>query len=283
MSETAGLAETAGLTETAGMTLTVVGCSGSTSGPDSAASSYLVQAPWRGGAFSLLLDCGPGAFGALYRHLDSLRSDPAPVDAIGLSHLHPDHCLDLCAYYVASRYAPTAPWNRVDLYAPTGVLPRLARAYDPVPAGPNHNPTADLAETFTPQVWRDVQQIGPFRVRTAPVDHPVPCFAIRVEAAGRALVYSGDTGPCEALVELARGADLLLCEAAFMADPGNPHGLHLSGRQAAEHAARADVGRLVLTHIPPWHRPAEVLVEARPYFDGPIDLATSGASYRLVR
>ena len=83
------------------MKLTVVGCSGSISGPDSPASSYLVQAPYDNRTFSLLLDFGPGAMGALYRYLD-----PREIDAIGLSHLHADHCLDLCGYHVAACYSP---------------------------------------------------------------------------------------------------------------------------------------------------------------------------------
>jgi ribonuclease BN (tRNA processing enzyme) len=86
------------------MQLTIVGCSGSASGPDSPASCYLVQAPYEGRTFSLVLDLGPGSFGALYRYLD-----PAGVDAIGLSHQHPDHCLDMTGFYVASCYSTTAP------------------------------------------------------------------------------------------------------------------------------------------------------------------------------
>ena len=107
------------------MKLTVVGCSGSISGPDSPASSYLLQAPHEDRVFSLLMDCGPGAMGALYRYMD-----PCEVDAIALSHLHPDHCLDLCGYYVAARYSPNAPWPRRPVYAPADADSRLARAYE---------------------------------------------------------------------------------------------------------------------------------------------------------
>ena len=80
------------------MQLTIVGASGSVSGPLSPASCYLVQAPFEGRTFSLLLDLGPGSFGALYRYLD-----PAQLDAVAISHLHPDHCVDLCGLYVAGR------------------------------------------------------------------------------------------------------------------------------------------------------------------------------------
>jgi len=249
------------------MQLTIVGCSGSVSGPSSSASAYLVQAPHRGRVFSLLLDLGPGAFGALWSILD-----PREVDAIGLSHLHPDHCLDVCAFYVAGRYSPTAPWPRRPLLGPVGTAARLARAYE-VTA---HEPGAGLAEQFDFQDWAPEQTVGPFRLRTARVAHPVEAYAIRVDEAGPgggSLVYSGDTGPCSALVDLARGTDLLLAEAAFDDVAGNPPGLHLSGRQAAEAGAAAGVGAVVLTHIPPWHDPDRILANATPHFPGPVQLA----------
>jgi ribonuclease BN (tRNA processing enzyme) len=94
------------------------------------------------------------------------------------------------------------------------------------------------------------------------VAHPVEAYAVRVHedvAAGGTLVFSGDTGPCRALVDLAREADLLLCEAGFRHREDNPPNLHMSGRQAAETATEAGVGALVLTHIPPWHEPDQIL------------------------
>ena len=109
------------------MKLTILGCSGSAPGPDGPASSYLVEHD----GFRLLLDLGSGAFGALQRHLD-----PAEVDAVVLSHLHPDHCLDLTALVVHHRYGPPAgALPPVPLLGPAGTRDRLARAYDPGPAG----------------------------------------------------------------------------------------------------------------------------------------------------
>ena len=262
------------------MQLTVVGCSGSTSGPESPASCYLLQAPHRGRVFSLVLDLGPGAFGALHRYVD-----PRIVDAYGLSHLHPDHCLDLCAAYVAARYSPTAPWPRQPVYAPAGAGDRLARAYDVAAvdggageAGPG------IAAQFDYREWSPTQQIGPFEVSTVRVAHPVEAYAVRVEErtpGGGSLVFSGDTGPCEDLVELARGVDLLLVESAFLAGPDLPAGVHLTGAQAAAAGARAGVGTVLLTHIPPWHDPVRVLTEATPHFPGPVALATSGATWTI--
>jgi ribonuclease BN (tRNA processing enzyme) len=262
------------------MKLTIVGCSGSVPGPDSAASSYLVRAPYEGRMFSLVVDLGPGAFGALYRYLD-----PREVDAYALSHLHPDHCLDLCACYVASRYSPSAPWPRTPVFAPAGAAARLGRAYD-VPPRPGAVVEAGppMAAAFDFQDWQRRQRIGPFVVSTSPVSHPVEAYAVRIDEDtpnGGSLVYSGDTGPCEALVDLARGADLLLVESAFLDRPDNPPGLHLSGRDAAVTAQRAEVAAVVLTHIPPWHDPDEVLAEAIPHFEGPVDLAVPGASWTI--
>ncbi len=262
------------------MKLTIVGCSGSLSGPNSAASSYLLQAPYQDRIFSLLLDCGPGAMGALYRYID-----PREVDAIALSHLHADHCLDLCGYFVAARYSPNAPWPRRPVYAPANAASRITRAYE-VPSGETgiSEGGPSIAEHFDWHIWQPSQRMGPFTVRTIPVEHPVEAYAIRVQedvAGGGAMVYSGDTGPSEALVRLATGVDLLLVESAFLDDPDNPDGMHLSGRQAAAIGQAAGVAAIVITHIPPWYDPDRVLAEATPHFDGPVSLAKPGAAWDI--
>jgi ribonuclease BN (tRNA processing enzyme) len=262
------------------MKLTIVGCSGSISGPDSAASSYLVQAPYQNRIFSLLLDIGPGAMGALYRYVD-----PRDIDAIALSHLHPDHCLDLCGYHVAACYSPNAPWPRRPVYAPANAAERLARAYDvPTLDGAVSESGPSIPDHFDWRTWQPSQPIGPFLVRTVQAAHPVEAYSIRVEestAGGGSMLYSGDTGPTDALVQLANGVDLLLVESAFLDDPHNPPGMHLSGGQAATIAQTAGVREVVLTHIPPWHESERVLAEAKPHFDGPVSLAMSGAVWDI--
>lgn len=263
------------------ITLTVVGCSGSTSGKVSPASSYLVQAPYQGRTYSLVLDLGPGAFGALYNYVE-----PSEVDAIALSHLHPDHCLDVCAFYVAAKYSdPSRPWPRRPIYAPSGAAGRLAAAYE-VPGAADE--PGSITSYFDYQDWQDQQQIGPFTVTTTRVVHPVEAYAVRLEETaaptGAALVYSGDTGPCDSLVELANRADLFLVESAFLDDeskPANPAGLHLTPRQAAEAGAGAEVKRVVLTHIPPWHDPELARAQALPHFEGAVVLATAGRTFTV--
>ena len=259
------------------MELIVVGCSGSVSGPESPASAYLVQTTAAGETYSLLLDCGPGAFGALYNYLD-----PRRIDAIGLSHLHPDHCVDLCGYYVAARYSSTAPWPGQVLFGPAGTASRLARAYSAEESGGDADP--GIAEHFAYRDWQPVQSAGPLILRTIRVSHPVEAYAIRVDdtgPGGGSLVYSGDTGPTEALVDLARGADLLLIESAFLDRPDNPPNLHLSGREAAQIGAAAGVGAVLLTHIPPWYDRDEVLAEATGHFPGPVSLAAPGGRWTI--
>ena len=108
------------------MRLTVIGCSGSFAGPDSAASCYLVEADdAEGRTWRILLDLGSGALGPLQRY-----TDPASVDAIFFSHLHPDHCLDLCGYYVLRKYHPGGALPPIPVWGPAGVAERMSRAYD---------------------------------------------------------------------------------------------------------------------------------------------------------
>ena len=184
--------------------LTVVGCSGSVSGPESPASSYLVQAPYAGGTFSLVLDLGPGAFGALYRYLN-----PAEVDAFALSHLHPDHCLDLCGYYVAAAYSPTAPWPRRLLFGPAGTPERLARAYDvPRNNGSPAEPGPGIATTSTSGPGSRGSRSGRSRSRprwSTTRSRRTRCGSPRTSPAAERWSTPATPGPCDALVELARG------------------------------------------------------------------------------
>ncbi|HEX6876785.1 MAG TPA: MBL fold metallo-hydrolase [Nocardioidaceae bacterium] len=253
------------------MRLVVVGCSGSYPGPESPASCYLVQAEDGERTWRVLLDLGSGALGSLH-HV----ADPLSVDAVFISHLHPDHWFDMSGYYVLRKYHPAGPQPRIPVYGPRGVAERMARGYG-LPENPGMSEEFDFRsyDEHTPVT------IGPLRFEVAQVAHPVEAYAIKVTHGGRSLVYSGDTGPCESLVDLSRGADLLLAEAAFREGEDNPKDLHMTGKEAAEIGVRAGVDRLVLTHVPPWYDPKLALEEARPVFDGPVELAHCHASYDI--
>ncbi|MET9951375.1 MBL fold metallo-hydrolase [Streptomyces sp. NPDC006339] len=250
------------------MKLTVVGCSGSFPSAESACSSYLVEAD----GFRLLLDMGNGALGELQRHIGLYD-----LDAIFLSHLHADHCIDMCGYFVARYYRHEGGrCDAIPVFAPEGAEQRLTTAYADTPS-----PTS-MSEVFGFQTLKSgTFEVGPFTVRTEKVCHPVEAYGIRIEHAGRTLTYSGDTGVCDNLDALAEGADLFLCEASFTHGKEDVPDLHLNGREAGAHAARAGVRRLVLTHIPPWTDGERNLADAREVFHGPAELAYAGAVYEI--
>ena len=264
------------------MRLTVVGCSGSMSGPDSASSCYLVQADAPDGdggtrTWSVLLDLGSGAFGALLRHLD-----PAHLDAVVLSHLHADHVVDMTGLEVYRRYHPAGALGPVPVVGPDGTPERIGdlTMEDDLRA-------LDASFSFAAHTPGRAVTVGPLRIESVPVDHPVPAFGVRVtgpaEDGGRdvVLAYSGDTDACDGLVELAQDVDLFLCEAAFQEGRDTVRGIHLTGRRAGEAATRAAARRLVLTHLPPWTDAEVVRAEAAEAYGGLIELATPGATWTL--
>lgn len=253
------------------MKLTIIGCSGSYPGPDSPASGYLVEAEHAGATFRLMIDLGNGALGNLQNF-----ADLADIDAIVLSHLHADHCLDLCGYYVVRKYHPDGEMPQIPVYGPSTTADYLARAYD-------LDPDPGMTEQFDFRSWEPGTSVrlGPFELDVILVDHPVEAYAIRVVADGRTLVYSGDTGPFDGLTEFVRGADVFLSEASFLDGRDNPPNLHLTGGDAGRIAERIGLDRLLLTHIPPWHDPQQVLSDAKAEFGGSIELVTTGAVYHV--
>ncbi len=253
----------------AGMRVTVVGCAGSFPGPDSPASCYLLEAE----GFRLVIDMGNGALGVLQRFAPLFG-----IDAICLSHLHADHCVDMGAYWVARKYAPDGPRPPIPVYGPRGTAAQVRPHLGPSVAETERN-DPDHAGRL-PFDFRELEagsfSLGPFRITADHMNHPVETFGFRLEHGGVRMAYSADTGESDALVRLAKGVDLLLCEAAFLDGPQVRPNLHLTARQAAEHAARAGVGQLMLTHLVPWNDRDRTLTEAAPAYHGPLVMASSG-------
>ena len=248
------------------MRLTVLGCAGSFPGPESACSAYLVEAQ----GFRLLIDFGSGSLSALQRYAD-LDS----VDAIMLTHLHCDHMLDACSYVVVRRYGPDGPKPPVPVYAPMGAAERISAAYSA-----DNEPLDDVFTFYGLQPG--TFPIGPFTVTVDRVNHPIETYGVRVEQGGRVLAYSSDTAPCESLLRLAAGADLFLCEASYLDGMDNPPDLHLTGGEAGEAATKADVGRLLLTHlVPAWGSEASTVEAACAAYAGPVDVVRPGSRYDL--
>lgn len=243
------------------MDFTIVGCSGSYPGPDSAASCYLVTAD----GFRLVIDLGNGGFGALQRF-----TDPAAIDAVLISHLHSDHCLDVCSFTTFRVFGVPDPLPPIPVFAPGGAAARLDRAAAAEAGQP-------VSEEFRFKVLNSgTFEIGPLVVTAARMNHPVETFGFRLEHGGRAITYSADTGPSDELVRLAAGADVMISEATFREQPGLPGDLHLTPRQAGEHAARARAKQLVLTHLVPGTDGAQAANQAASEFGGDVSLAAPG-------
>lgn len=254
------------------MILTVLGCSGSMPGPNSAASSYLVTGT---DGTNLLLDLGSGAFGPLQRHLQ-----PHELDAVVLSHLHPDHCADLTALAVWLRYGPGIGRGPMRVLGPSGTAARIAEL--------THLGPQEVAETFQVETFTDRAEttVGGLTVTPFQVEHPVEAYGVRVSESGPegavVLGYTGDTDACTGVSALARGVDLLLAEAAFPEEEP-VRGIHLTGSRAGQLARDAGARAVVLTHIQPWVDAEGVLAAARERLDVdvPVGLARPGASYAL--
>lgn len=253
--------------------MTVLGCSGSVNGPDSPASGYLLNAP---DAPPLVIDFGNGVLGNLQRH-----ADPGAVHVL-LSHLHADHCIDLPGLFVWRRYHPSAPQGKALMYGPSDTWGRLAQA-----SSPFGGELDDFSDIFDVRAWADGQavDIGGLTVLPRAVVHPTESYGLRITApSGAVLTYSGDTGMCDAIVDLAQGADVFLCEASWTHAPGErPEALHLSGTEAGQIAKQAGVGELLLTHIPPWTSREDVITEAKAVFDGPVRAVVCGETFAVGR
>lgn len=249
------------------MRIHVIGCCGSFAGPRGAASSYLIEHEDPGGrTWRVLMDMGSGSFGPLQTVID-----PTELDAVIVSHLHPDHYLDLTGLEVFWAYHSRDDLPQLPIHAPWDLADRLAAVLSRrghVPAGVDKVP-------FEYHVLSDRQsfEIGPLSIEVRAVLHPVEAYGFRITAGDEVLAYSGDTDACQALDELAAGADLFLCEAGYLEGRDDRFsGVHLTGRRAGQSASRAGVRRLALTHIPAWTDPEDALAEAREVHDGPIHM-----------
>jgi len=232
-----------------------------------------VQAEHEGRSWNLVLDLGNGALGALQRHMD-----PMDVDAVMLSHLHSDHCLDLCGLYVMHKYWPDpVARTRIPVYGPKRTGDRMARAYDLSPPD-----AMDSEFDFRGLSGGAPVRIGPFTVTAHLVNHPVEAYGFRVEADGKVLAYTGDTDTCDALKPLCHNAALVLSDCAFIDDRDVAQGIHLSGSRAAQAGIDAGgVQRLMLTHIPAWNDPAVCRAQAAAVWPGRVELAEADAVHEL--
>jgi ribonuclease BN (tRNA processing enzyme) len=241
--------------------LTVLGSSAAFPDVGGAASGYLL----RHDGFNLWLDAGTGTLANIQRYVPYDK-----IDAVLISHEHPDHCVDLYPLLIARLFHPDelAP---LPVYGPSGVFRRLSGLEGAQDA-------AKMDDVFAINMVEAGAslELGPFRIATRLLPHWVPNLGMRIEVDGLALAYTGDTGPDQGVEEIARDAHLLLAEASWLDDHEGGAPYHLKSRQAAEHAARAGARRLMLSHFWPGCDRSVSRAQAEDAFDGEIVLASEG-------
>ena len=249
------------------MQLTVLGGSGAWPGPGGACSGYLLVHD----GFRLLVDPG---YAVLPRLLEQVPA--TEVDAVFVSHGHPDHCADLNPLLRARALIddPAAP---LPVYALPGALDAVL-ALD----RPGMLDAALQLHDLVPGVPLD---IGPFRADSRLLPHSLPNVGVRLAADGRTLAYTGDCGdpePGGEVADLARGAAVFLAEASFVDQiPEDSRATLSSARQAGRSAAAGGADRLVLTHLLPGEDRDSAQATAAAEFTGRVDVARPGLVVNL--
>ena len=243
-----------------GLTIKVLGCSGSYAAPDEACSGYLL----RSDTTSIWVDCGPGTLANLQKEIPL-----AELSAIVVSHHHPDHCAELPVTYNAARYYLSMEQM---LVLATEDVRQVTEAFQ------NGGNTNDL---FKWQIVSDgdTAQVGDIKIRFSQTDHPVETLAMRFDCGQSSVVYTSDTGSGWSLSQLGDRPDLIVGEGTFLA-ANNSVGPHVTCEWLASQANAVRAKQLVVTHVPPGSDPADHLAEAASVFDGPVHVATSGATYQ---
>lgn len=216
--------------------------------PERACSGYLLEADEK----HFWIDAGGGTWRNLQRVIDQ-----PDLDAIFLTHRHPDHTIDLFQCFHYRRYGKPESMHSIPLYAPGETLNRLLGF------------SSELEESFD---MHRVAAGNSIKIENTAFSffemaHPAETVGIRVENGDHVLAYTADTGPSGDFQGLANGADLLLCEATFQEADEEWNG-HMTAAQAGRAAAEAGVGRLVLTHLPDHHDLSVSVVEAQQAGDG---------------
>jgi ribonuclease BN (tRNA processing enzyme) len=238
--------------------LTVLGGCGAWPEVGQACSGYLVEHD----GFRLLVDLG---YATMPRVLQ--RATAGQIDAVYISHGHPDHCVDLNPL-LRARALSDDPAPPLPVYALPGALDAVL-ALD----RPGMLAAAYVLRELTAGSRFD---IGPFDAETRLLPHSVPNAGVRLAAGDRVVAYTGDTGPSPDVVALARDADLLVAEASYVHQvPADARPYMSSARQAGQHAAKAGARRLLLTHLLPGTDPAAALAAAGDTYDNEVGIATA--------
>ena len=256
------------------MRVTVLGKSPAWPDEGGACSGYLVQEA----GLTLLVDCGAGVLARLREHLRYTE-----VDAVVLTHLHPDHFIDLVPYayallYGGERAADGEPAARPALHAPPGAAEAFRRMAGAWGAEDLLDRAFDIRE-YDPEAGLAIE---PLALRFAPVPHYIPTWAIEVRSsAGARLTFGADHAPGPEIPDFARDTDLLFIEATLLEPEADEPRGHVTAAEAGELARLARARRVVLTHFSDQLDRARVEGDASAAFGGPVSLARAGDEYEL--
>lgn len=234
----------------------MLGSCGAWPEPGGACSGYLLEYD----GFRVVLDLG---FGTVSRLLQHCPADA--LDAVIVTHEHPDHCADLTG--LGRAHYATDPRQPLPLYATAGVL-RVLTSMEPRPDPHAVFDVHDLAGTV---------DLGPFRLTAIRLPHHVPSFGVRLSASDLVVAYTGDSGPSPELARLGAGADLFIADATLQGpSPDTEARYVMTATEAGTWAARAGARRLMLTHFWPGSDRARSIAEAREVFPGETIAAEDG-------
>jgi ribonuclease BN (tRNA processing enzyme) len=237
------------------MKLTVIGFWGGYPKRNEASSGYLLEHE----GYHLLIDCGSGVLSMMQNLIE-----PEQLDAVILSHYHPDHIADIGVLQHARLIQGFLgkSFGTLPVYGHTLDKPEFEKlTYKNITEGINYDPNHSV-------------NIGPFNINFLQTNHPVPCYAMRIEADGKVLVYTGDTSFIKELIHFSTEADLLLCECNFYGNQNGQNAGHMNSFDAGTLANEARVKNLILTHLPHYGELEQLITEAKTKYDGPIALAS---------
>lgn len=234
--------------------LTIIGFWGGYPRLNEASAGYLLEED----GFQIMIDFGSGVLSKMQNIVQ-----PEQLDAVILSHYHPDHVADIGVLQHA-RLIQNFLGNK------SACLPIYGHPFD--------------KEEFSKLTYRKITKgvaiepqktltIGPFRVQFLKTNHPVPCFAMRFEAKGKSLVYTADTAFKEEFIPFSAQADLLVCECNFYKDQEGKNAGHMNSHDAGKLARAANVKELLLTHLPHYGEHSNLVKEAAEKYSGSISLA----------
>lgn len=244
------------------MKIIPIGVWGGYPNKNEATSAFLIEQD----GFRCLVDCGSGVLAAVQNYTE-LRE----LDAVIISHYHPDHIADIGVLQHAAMVGmQLKEWN----------TPLYIYAHDKDPDEFEKLSYKGVTEGRAIQA-SETLELGPWQVSFCETVHPVYCLALKFTANGRSAVFTADTSWKEELIGFSEGADLLVAESNLYEKYIGIIQGHLSGSQAGELAERAGAKRLLLTHLPQYGELDEILEAAKSSYSGPVEFAGIGKGYEI--